>query len=168
MESTNDSTVGHEPLQQVDSGLPKIATPEHDGTVSPPFWNSHGRSISNVSYQSIHLNIAPITLEDHSEEYDEQGKACWARNATVDDYVVVSGPTGIGAYIVWSCTVETLKGGPFTIRKRYSEFDELRINLVRAFPHSAASIPELPRKSVICKLQRTLRLWHALKASSTI
>lgn len=34
---------------------------------------------------------------------------------------------------------------------RYSEFDDLRANLVRSFPLSAASIPELPRKSIVCK-----------------
>ncbi|THW43827.1 PX-domain-containing protein [Aureobasidium pullulans] len=90
-----------------------------------------------------------IDLVDQSDEDHEIGRACWASDVSVDDYVVVSGPTGIGAYVVWSCTIETFKGGSITLRKRYSEFDTLRHNLVRAFPLSEASIPELPRKSLV-------------------
>lgn len=41
-----------------------------------------------------------------------------------------------------------------TIRKRYSEFDELRQKLVIAFPQSTkASLPSLPPKSVIYKFK---------------
>lgn len=83
----------------------------------PPFWNSHGRSVSEAS--SIQVKPSPISLEDHTEEDDDQAKACWAKHVSIDDYVVISGSTGIGAYVVWSCTVETLKGAPFTIRKRF-------------------------------------------------
>jgi len=91
-----------------------------DAAHSPPFWARHGRSESSVSYQSIsHLRPPPISLEDHSEADNDHGRGCWAKHATVDDYVVVSGPTGIGAYVVWNCTIETIKGAPFTIRKRY-------------------------------------------------
>jgi hypothetical protein len=86
---------------------------------SPPFWTQHDRSVSTVSYQSIvHTRPAPILLEDHSEEDHEQSRGCWAKSVTVDDYVIVSGPTGIGAYLVWNCTVSTLKGGDLSIRKR--------------------------------------------------
>jgi len=87
---------------------------------SPPFWNKHGRSASSVSYQSIsHLRPPAISLEDHSDADDDSGKACWAKHAVVDSWVVVSGATGIGAYVVWNCIVETINGAPFTIRKRY-------------------------------------------------
>lgn len=121
---------------------------------SPPFWKTHGRSVSAASYQSTHLGRPPpIQLEDHSEETDDQARACWARHVTIDDYTVVSGPTGIGAYVVWNCTVQTLKGAPFTIRKRFSEFDKLRADLIRAFPHAEGSIPPLPRKSVISRFR---------------
>lgn len=86
---------------------------------SPPYWYGHGRTVSNASYQSIgHSRPIPITLEDHSEEGNELSEGCWAKSATIDEYVLVSGPTGIGAYVVWHCTVETLKGGDMTIRKR--------------------------------------------------
>lgn len=89
-------------------------------TDAPPFWTRHGRSVSNVSYQSLAQTRPPaIQLEDHSEEDHEQTQGCWARSVTVDDYVVISGQTGIGAYIVWNCTVSTLKGGDLSIRKRY-------------------------------------------------
>lgn len=48
-----------------------------------------------------------------------QAQSCWAESASVDEYVVVSGVTGVGAYVVWHCTVKTLKGGDLEIRKRY-------------------------------------------------
>lgn len=37
------------------------------------------------------------------------------------------------------------------IIKRYSDFDDLRQKLVKTFPHSVASMPPLPPKSVVCK-----------------
>lgn len=39
------------------------------------------------------------------------------------------------------------------IRKRYSEFDELRERLLETFPRSTAAMPELPPKSVISKFR---------------
>lgn len=86
---------------------------------APPFWSRHGRSVSQVSYQSlVQSKPAAIRLEDHSEEDNVQTKGCWARSVTINDYVIISGPTGIGAYVVWNCTVDTLKGGTMEIRKR--------------------------------------------------
>jgi len=93
----------------------------------------------------------PIQLEDHSEDRNGPHNKCWARQVTIDDYTVISGATGIGAYVVWNCTVETIYGASFAIIKRYSEFDALREQLINAFPHSIEAIPPLPRKSVICK-----------------
>jgi hypothetical protein len=124
---------------------------------TPPYWygeTRHGRTVSNASYQSIgYQRPAQILLEDHSEEDNVLSQSCWAKSATIDEYVLVSGPTGIGAYVVWHCTVETLKGGDMIIRKRYSEFDQLRADLVRAFPHAEAMIPQLPRKSVVSRFR---------------
>lgn len=89
------------------------------GTDAPPFWSRHGRSVSNVSYQSIPSSKPqPISLEDHSDERHELSASCWAQSATIDDFVVISGLTGIGAYVVWHCTVDTLKGGKINLRKR--------------------------------------------------
>ena len=92
-------------------------------TDAPPFWSSnaarHSRSISTVSYHSLNqTRPAAIVLEDHSDDRDLQAQSCWARAVSIDEYVVVSGPTGIGAYVVWHCTVSTLKGGDLSIRKR--------------------------------------------------
>lgn len=94
-------------------------TPKKCAAEAPLFWTQHDRTISSVSYQSIGSDRpAPITLEDHSEEHDVQTQGCWAKGVIIDDYVIISGPTGIGAYVVWNCTVETLKGGNMSIRKR--------------------------------------------------
>ena len=35
---------------------------------------------------------------------------------------------------------------------RYSEFEELHTKLLQTFPHAAGSLPQLPPKSVICRL----------------
>lgn len=37
------------------------------------------------------------------------------------------------------------------INKRYSEFDQLRAELVKSFPQSESAIPALPRKSFISR-----------------
>ena len=121
---------------------------------APPFWSRHGRSISTVSYHSINQQrLDPILLEDHSEESHEASQGCWAKSVTIDDYTILSGPSGIGAHVIWNCTVSTLKGGDMQIRKRYSEFDQLRVDLVRSFPHAEAMIPQLPRKSVVSRFR---------------
>lgn len=123
---------------------------------SPPYWMTrHGRSISTVSYHSINQHLAPhtILLEDRSDDQHEASQGCWARSVTVDSYTIISDPKTIGAYVVWHCTVSTLKGGDMEIRKRYSEFDDLRANLVKSFPHAEAMIPKLPRKSVVSRFR---------------
>ncbi|EMC94976.1 hypothetical protein BAUCODRAFT_34976 [Baudoinia panamericana UAMH 10762] len=123
-------------------------------TDAPPFWTRHGRSVSSVSYHSINgQRPAPITLEDRSFEENEVTQGCWAKSVSIDDFTIVSGATGIGAYVVWHCTVATLKGGDLEMRKRYSEFDRLRTDLVRAFPHAEAMIPQLPRKSTVSRFR---------------
>ncbi len=113
-------------------------------TSSPPFW-AHQRTVSNTSYTSV-LNFRkpiPISLEDHTELHDDETSPLWAKTVIINDYVVVSGGgAGIGSYVVWNCTVETLdvraipehsqhtrglrtvdanfaaQGGPMKIRKR--------------------------------------------------
>lgn len=89
-------------------------------SVAPPYWTRHSRTVSNASYHSLgQPRSGPILLEDHSDEGHDLAQGCWAKSATVDEHVLVSGPTGIGAYVVWLCTVKTLKGGDVVIRKRY-------------------------------------------------
>jgi hypothetical protein len=93
--------------------------PNTNVSVAPPYWTRHSRTVSNASYHSIGQHgSGPILLEDHSAEGHELAQGCWAKSATIDEHVLVSGPTGIGAYVVWLCTVKTLKGGDVIIRKR--------------------------------------------------
>ena len=122
-------------------------------TDAPPFWSRHDRTVSTVSYHSMTDTRNPILLEDRSQESHEATQFCWAKSVTIDDYTILTGPTGIGAYVVWHCTVGTLKGGDLELRKRYSEFDQLRADIVRSFPHAEAMIPELPRKSVVSRFR---------------
>jgi len=120
---------------------------------SPPYWvQSHQRSVSNISVESIPPGA--ITLQDNTDGEDDKNRACWARSVHIDDYVVVNGSkTGIGAFVVWNIKVETLNGGSMRIRKRYSEFDDLRGKLLQTFPNSEAAMPPLPPKSVISKFR---------------
>jgi PX domain len=139
--------------------------------VVPPYWR-HQRAASRASFASVASSKPAITLEDHSEDPDASStRGLWAKDVTIDDYAVVSGKTGIGAYVVWMCRVQTLdvrtlpnkrgkkeltyrrQGGPMVIRMRYSEFDELRQLLARAFPHSTNALPPLPPKSVLFKFR---------------
>ena len=217
------ASTDRQPLMQTPADAAAASTHADRQTGAPLFWstcNAHSRS---TSYHSIsHLGPGTIQLEDHSEEQHEQTQGCWARSVTVDDYTVVSGSSGLGAYVVWSLTVSTLKGGDISIRKRYvlgscysvpwrycivctectsmfhilrsrymmyhmlsaifmtsmllsllsllqrcyifrlgtdnnfsrySEFDRLRENLVKAFSHAESSIPQLPRKSVVSRFR---------------
>ncbi|TVY59094.1 PX domain-containing protein YPT35 [Lachnellula cervina] len=120
--------------------------------VSPPYWvQGHQRSVSNVSVDSL---PGGITLQDNTDEDDAKNKACWAKSVYIEDHVVINGNrTGIGAFVVWNINVETLQGGTIRIRKRYSEFDDLRYKLLQTFPNSEAAMPLLPRKSVISKFR---------------
>jgi len=106
------------------------------------------------SYSTDNGQPTPIGLEDHTDEGSEQCKVLWAKSVTIDDYVVVGGTApGLGSYVVWNCTVETLDGGPMKIRKRYSEFEDLRAKLVQTFPHATGSMPQFPPKSVVSRFR---------------
>lgn len=81
---------------------------------TPPYWNRHQRSVSNVSYVSINAPTrrTPIQLEDHTEEPDEISDGLWAKDVTIDGHHVVTGRAiGAGAYVVWHCSVQTLEVG---------------------------------------------------------
>ncbi|KAK3648809.1 PX domain-containing protein ypt35 [Elasticomyces elasticus] len=134
------------------------SSPRHADEEVPPFWSPrqyHGRTISTVSYHSIIEQTAcnPIRLEDRSHETHSAAQGCWAQSVSLHDYTVVSGSTGIGAYIVWTITIRTLYGGDIELNKRYSEFDQLRADLVASFPGAEAMIPKLPRKSVVSRFR---------------
>jgi hypothetical protein len=85
------------------------ADPESTPT-SPPYWQYH-RSVSHASVDST-ARPPPISLEDHTEAHSDTSGALWARDITVEDYVIVrGGSTGIGAYVVWNCKVQTINVG---------------------------------------------------------
>lgn len=121
--------------------------------ISPPYWQRR-RTISNVTSISSDRAL-PIRLEDNTEPDSRTHQTLWARSVSIEDYAIVrGGAAGIGAYVVWNCTVQTLDGGPMVIRKRYSEFDQLREQLGKAFPQSTHdSLPLLPPKSAFYKFR---------------
>ena len=84
---------------------------------TPPYWNRHNRSISNVSYVSVNAPTRrpPILLEDHTEEQRETDDGLWAQGVKICEYHVVSGAKGAigaGAYVVFHCYVDTLEVRP--------------------------------------------------------
>ncbi|KAF1808132.1 Phox-like protein, partial [Eremomyces bilateralis CBS 781.70] len=122
---------------------------------SPPYWQRRDRGDSIRSNAPTDRQRFTITLEDHTEEDSEQSKALWARGATIEEWTLVQGskPASLGAYVVWVCNVQTQRGGIIKIRKRYSEFEQLRKALVRTFPHSSAALPPLPPKSILSRFK---------------
>jgi hypothetical protein len=139
-----DVAVTNSPVEFGD-GLRSAPTP-------PPYWKpSRTSSLEDLSS----LRPPPITLEDHTLSREASRAALWAKSVSINEYVIVRGnPLGTGAYVVYNCTVQTLDGGPLTIRKRYSEFDDLRAKLTKAFPQSTkSSLPPLPPKSAVYKFR---------------
>ncbi|PNY26769.1 PX domain-containing protein YPT35 [Tolypocladium capitatum] len=135
------------------------STPSPSPVASPPYWlnpgaHTHQRSTSSLSADSA-LPAGAITLRDNdTSEPDDRNAACWAKSVEIVAYTTVNGSaTNIGAFVVWTVRVETLNGSYMNIRKRYSEFDELRRQLIQSFPSFEAAVPELPPKSVISRFR---------------
>ncbi|KAM0335415.1 hypothetical protein ACHAQA_000460 [Verticillium albo-atrum] len=153
--SDDDADAAHD-----DSDAWASAVTSPASITSPPYWtnaHSHQRSISNISNISAEsvLPAGAITMQDHEvSDPDHRNKACWAKSVEIVDHVVINGSaTNIGAFVVWNIRVETLRGSFMNIRKRYSEFDDLREKLMITFPHFEAAVPPLPPKSVISKFR---------------
>jgi hypothetical protein len=113
---SNDKNHGHDAPGVLQLGLDVAPTsppsaPSSPAT-SPPYWvQSHQRSFSNISIESVVPGA--ITLEDNDHAADARNKACWAQSVRIEDHVVVNGNrTGIGAFVVWNITVETLRVSP--------------------------------------------------------
>lgn len=125
MESARHSANSSSPPSAGDTHLAALAgemdqSHVNDNAAYTPYWlgsTRNARSTSNASSLGWR-NRGQIRLEDHSEENHELSQGCWAKSATIDDYVLVSGVTGTGAYVVWHCIVKTLKGGDLVLRKR--------------------------------------------------
>lgn len=76
--------------------------------VVPPYWQRHERNASRAS-QNSQTRSTLITLEDHTADPDsETSRGLWARSVSIEDHVVVQGKTGVGAYVVWNCRIQTL------------------------------------------------------------
>lgn len=77
--------------------------------VIPPYWQRHERNASRLSQSSLARSTG-ITLEDHTADPNsETSRGLWARSVAIDDHRVVQGKTGVGAYVVWNCTIQTLE-----------------------------------------------------------
>lgn len=89
---------------------PSLTSPA--SIASPPYWvQSHTRSFSNISVESVN---GGITLLDNTDEGSDSktSSACWAKHVYIEDHTVINGSrTGIGAFVVWNVTVETLHVG---------------------------------------------------------
>lgn len=103
--NTSTSPKGQEETDGRDSPVTSPIT-------SPPYWvQSHQRSASNISIESIPHGA--ITLQDNTDGEDAKNKACWAKSVYIEDHVIINGSrTGIGAFVVWNITVETLHVRP--------------------------------------------------------
>ncbi|TLD33830.1 hypothetical protein PspLS_01401 [Pyricularia sp. CBS 133598] len=155
------------------------SSPVQSPVTAPPYWSpsqSHpprffgdhgggGRAVPphNGSTESV-APINAIMMHDNETAGEDatpervsgrdRNRACWAKSVSVTDYVIVnSSTTNIGAFVVWNIRVETLSGSYMNIRKRYSEFDDLRHKLMMTFPNFEAAVPVLPPKSVISKFR---------------
>lgn len=134
--------------------LSRSNSPVMSPVTSPPYWvQSHQRSVSNISVESI--AVGAITLQDNTDSpADTKNKFCWAKSVYIEDHVMVNEHrTGIGAFVVWNVTVETLRGSSFRVRKRYSEFVDLRERLLKTFPNYESAMPRLPPKSLVSKFR---------------
>jgi hypothetical protein len=109
MEPASLPTVHHDTAAPPTEDALKDATRAERNSVVPPYWQRHERNGSRMSSYTSDGRPTPISLEDHTDETSDQCRVLWAKGVTIDDYVVVSGTApGLGAYVVWNCTVETL------------------------------------------------------------
>ncbi|KAI5293278.1 PX domain-containing protein ypt35, partial [Ascosphaera atra] len=98
------------PHDEVDADLARSPS-------SPLFWSQqrHRRTVSGASSTDGQPGL--IRLEDHTEDRSaESNRGVWAKSVSIDDNVVVKGKTGVGAYTVWICRIQTLEGGSMTVR----------------------------------------------------
>ncbi|KAG1336723.1 hypothetical protein G6F63_009397 [Rhizopus arrhizus] len=85
----------------------------------------------------------------HINFYKNDENFVFATDATVDHPLRIG--VGYGSYICYSCTIFSDKGTPITVRKRYSDFVELREELIKNYNYLRKSIPKLPPKKVVGK-----------------
>ena len=142
-------------LPQPDKVPPSTTTRDRSVSgVIPPYWG-HYRNPSRTSQTSVDQSPV-ITLEDHTEDPNsETSRGLWARSVSVDDHAVVQGKSGVGAYVVWNCKIQTLD-----VRDHLSRIHALQTfmgsNCVVAIggtdchSHEVRSIKSLLFLSVLC------------------
>lgn len=121
MEQPNGSASSHPEEHDDDPARPKDKDVENNDAeppISPPYWQRGNSTLSEASASAQQTRnkqnrlSGPISLHDNSDETEnDQARACWAKAARIDDYVIVSGSVskaGLGSYVVWNCTIETL------------------------------------------------------------
>lgn len=94
--------------------------------------------------------------KDNGHKNNNAGKPhlnTWASDVRIGDCTIVTGSGAGQKFAVWSVTIETSKGGQIHLLKRYSEFDELRNQLLESFPDHVTEIPKLPPKKVFGNLK---------------
>ncbi|CAO3615241.1 unnamed protein product [Cunninghamella echinulata] len=102
--------------------------------------------------QSSPVPGAPVQINFYNDSDATENKL-FATDAIVSHPLRIG--VGYGSYICYSCTVFSNKGTPITVRKRYSDFVEIRQRLVKQYPHLKSSIPKLPPKKVVGKFTPT-------------
>ncbi|KAK0667742.1 Phox homologous domain-containing protein [Cercophora samala] len=165
--ASTTSSSNHDPVTS-----PSVTSPPYwHSTNHPPnrLNNTPSNGLRPLSTASIESVLPPgaITLQDNESDFpshhhhhpnqttspttpQDRNRACWARSVTITDYITINtSSTNIGAFTVWNISVETLEGPRINIRKRYSEFDDLRKKLIVTFPGFEAAVPELPPKSMV-------------------
>ncbi|RDA93247.1 hypothetical protein CP533_6483 [Ophiocordyceps camponoti-saundersi (nom. inval.)] len=116
-----------------------------------PYWPlTAGACRRNISVDSL---PPAITLRDN--EQSDRNAACWALSVEIVDHTVVNSSASnmLGAFVVWTVRVRTISGGHINIRKRYSEFEGLRAELIQSFPGFEAAVPLLPPKNFISRFR---------------
>ncbi|KAI8340570.1 hypothetical protein BC941DRAFT_417586 [Chlamydoabsidia padenii] len=89
----------------------------------------------------------------YKDDSDGNSTKSFASDAIVDHPLRIG--VGYGSYICYSCTVFSNKGAPITIRKRYSDFVNIRQQLIKLYPPMASSLPKLPPKKIVKKFDPT-------------
>jgi hypothetical protein len=112
MDSTATKPPDDENIAAADIAESVKPAPQPSQTPPPPYWQ-HQRSVSHLSQTSLD-RPRPITLRDRTGSLSSTNGALWAKSISIEDYVIVRGNlTGIGAYVVWTCKVQTLDVSPF-------------------------------------------------------
>ncbi|KAL0077660.1 hypothetical protein J3Q64DRAFT_1746731 [Phycomyces blakesleeanus] len=104
---------------------------------------------SKNSSRSTPLPGAParINFYKNDENSDSKDNEIFASDAIVNHPLRIG--IGYGSYICYSCTVLSNKGASIIVRKRYSDFVDLREELIKKYPKMKKNIPKLPPKKVV-------------------